>query len=388
VRICFVFDCLYPHTVGGAERWYRELAERVAARGHEVTYLTLRQWEDGAEPDVPGVDVIAVAPGLSLYAHGRRSIGAQVRFAFGVFRHLRQHGAQFDVVQTPALHVSLLAVLAARKLRGFGLVVDWFEVWRRSYWLEYLGAIGGRLGWLAQRFSARSPHAALCFSRLHADRLRSLGHTGTITLVEGLRTFDASDGQEPAPAEPVVVFAGRHIPEKRITAIVPAVARARERLPELRAQIFGDGPERNDVLRLIHEHDLDDAVDAPGFVDGERVRESIRRGLCLLHPSEREGYGIVVVEAAALGTPTVVVQGPDNAAVELVEEGVNGLVAASAEPQQLADAILSIHEAGPSLRESTARWFRENRDRLSLDGSIEKLLEVYRRARGTGASER
>ena len=50
VRVCLVYDCLFPHTVGGAERWYRTLAERLAAAGHEVTYLTLRQWERGEEP--------------------------------------------------------------------------------------------------------------------------------------------------------------------------------------------------------------------------------------------------------------------------------------------------------------------------------------------------
>ena len=33
VHICLVYDCLYPYTVGGAERWYRALAERLAARG-------------------------------------------------------------------------------------------------------------------------------------------------------------------------------------------------------------------------------------------------------------------------------------------------------------------------------------------------------------------
>ena len=33
VRICLVYDCLYPHTVGGAERWYRNLAERLARTG-------------------------------------------------------------------------------------------------------------------------------------------------------------------------------------------------------------------------------------------------------------------------------------------------------------------------------------------------------------------
>ena len=56
VRICLVYDCLFRYTVGGAERWYRNLGERLAAEGHEVTYLTLRQWERGARSDVLGVE--------------------------------------------------------------------------------------------------------------------------------------------------------------------------------------------------------------------------------------------------------------------------------------------------------------------------------------------
>ena len=68
MRICLVYDCLFPHTVGGAERWYRGLAERLAADGHEVTYLTLRQWERGVSPGVEGVNVVAVGPRMQLYS--------------------------------------------------------------------------------------------------------------------------------------------------------------------------------------------------------------------------------------------------------------------------------------------------------------------------------
>src|SRR5580692_9033104 len=74
VRICLAYDCLFPYTVGGAERWYRSLAERLAADGHEVTYLTLRQWERGAELDLdPRVRVVTAGPRLALYTKsGRR----------------------------------------------------------------------------------------------------------------------------------------------------------------------------------------------------------------------------------------------------------------------------------------------------------------------------
>ena len=66
MQVCIVYDCLYPYTVGGAERWYRSLAVRLAEEGHEVTYLTMRQWA-AKKPDLPGVRVLAVAPRMPVY---------------------------------------------------------------------------------------------------------------------------------------------------------------------------------------------------------------------------------------------------------------------------------------------------------------------------------
>ena len=83
-------------------------------------------------------------------------------------------------------------------------------------------------------------------------------------------------------------------------------------------------------------------------------------------PSEREGYGLIVVEASARGTPSVVVRAADNAAVELVDDGQNGVIAESAAPEHLAAAILRVHEEGIELRERTCAWFSRNAIRLSL----------------------
>ena len=72
MRICVVYDCLFPFTVGGAERWYRNLAERLAADGHELTYATMRQWDRGEEPVLAGVRVRAVGPDATKLAAGDR----------------------------------------------------------------------------------------------------------------------------------------------------------------------------------------------------------------------------------------------------------------------------------------------------------------------------
>ncbi|MDP9385909.1 MAG: glycosyltransferase, partial [Actinomycetota bacterium] len=142
-------------------------------------------------------------------------------------------------------------------------------------------------------------------------------------------------------------------------------------------RILGDGPERPAVLAAIAAAGLEGTVEAPGFVGAEVVESDLARALCMVLPSRREGYGMVVVEACSRGTPCVVVDGPDNAAVELIEDGANGFVAASASPEDLAAAIERIHAAGPALRESTAAWFARNARRLSLAGSVEQVAAAY-----------
>jgi glycosyltransferase involved in cell wall biosynthesis len=375
LHICLVYDCLYPYTVGGGERWYRALAERLALEGHEVTYLTLRQWDEGEEPAIPGVRVVAVGPRLDLYVGGRRRIGPALRFGGGVLRHLlRRRG--YDIVHCASTpFFSLIAAGVARRRGRYRLLVDWIEVWTLAYWQEYLGRAKGRIAWAIQRFATRFGERAFCFSRLHAVRLRAEGFDGPVEVV-GVYTGPL-EPPDPGPAEPLVIFAGRHIPEKGVLALPPALALAREALPALRAEILGDGPLRGEVQRLVEENGLHGAVDVPGFVPEERLRDSVRRALCLALPSTREGYGLVVVEAASVATPSVVVNSEDNAALELVEDGTNGVVAPSAEPGDLAATILRVHELGPELRASTADWFTRNARSVSLEASLERVVAAY-----------
>jgi len=373
LRICVVYDCLYPYTIGGAERFYRSLAERLAEDGHDVSYLTLRQWERGSSGEVPGVTVIEAGPRVALYAGGRRRLKPPLLFGLGVLRHLVSYGRDYDLVLTGAFpFFSLLAAATLRRVCGYELAVDWPEVWTRSYWREYLGRLGG-VGWLVQRTCIRVRQHALCPSELHARRLRDGGVRGPVTVYRGLYE---GKGTVPLPAEELVVFVGRHIPEKRVTTVVPAIACARASVPDLRCKIFGDGPDRAEVLRQIASQGLEGAVTAPGFVGRKQLECSLEKALCLVLPSRREGYGLVVVEAAARGVPSIIVEGSDNAATELVEDGVNGFIVPSSSPDALAGAILRVRDEGPALRASTSHWFADHAAELSLVGSVELVSRL------------
>ena len=381
MRVCLVYDCLYPWTVGGAERWYRNLAAALVEAGHDVTYLTRRQWPVGEEPDIPGVRVVAVSGEAPLYGpDGNRKVAPPVRFGVGVARHLLRHRRHYDVVHACAFpYFSLLAIrLALMGARRTSVAIDWFEVWTPEYWRAYLGTIGGRVGHAVQRLCVRLTPYAFVYSDVHARRLRDEGLRAPVEQLAGLYAGPLEPRASLTDSRaPLVVYAGRHIREKRVPLVPAAVAAARERVPELRAVVLGDGPERGAVLAEVERLGLRGIVDVPGFVPPGDVDDAIARASCLVLPSAREGYGLVVIEAAAVGTPSVVVAGPDNASVELIEEGVNGFVAPEPEPAAIATAIERVHEAGPALRERTHAWFRREGTRRTARASAELVASRY-----------
>jgi glycosyltransferase involved in cell wall biosynthesis len=382
VRIALVYDCMDPPSVGGAERWLRLVAEDLKA-DHEVTYITRRQWR--GEGPIVGVRCVAVAPGGPLTtADGRRRLLPPLVFGAGVFVHLLRHRRAYDVVHCLSYpYVPVLSARLALAGRGGGqLLVEWLECLTPGYWRDYAGWFAGALGRVVQWLCIRATPTAICFSRHTAERLRASGLRGPIHRLGGLwepRPGQEATGVAPQPAgdPPFVLFAARHVPDKLVTSIPGAVAFARRYVPELRAVIAGDGPLRETVEGEVRRLSLEDVVELPGFVSSARLGELMRSAACVVVPSRRDGHGMVAAEAAAASAPVVVVRAPDSALSELIEEGVNGAVAETAEPDDLAAAITRVIEGGSALRTETAQWWQANRTNLSAAASIERLREIY-----------
>ncbi len=390
MRIAIVYDCLFPNTVGGAERWYRNLAERLDGE-HRVVYLTRRQW--GEEGPGTSFATIAVSPGGELYtASGRRRIWPPMRFGIGVLWHVLRHGRRYDAIHMASFpYFSLLgAALALRLNRSRArLIVDWHEIWSLEYWQSYLGRVGGRIAYWIQALCLRLPDRSFTFSRLAEARARELGHRAPIRRLTGEFAEDEEERRlllesgGPSSGSPMVLAAGRQIPEKRVPSIPGAIAEAARELPQLRCIILGDGPEAEATRAAVRDLGLEERIELPGRVDHATVMRTIAQAACLVHPSRREGYGLTVVEAASLGTPAVLVSGPDNAATELVEEGVNGFVMTDPSPESLGRGIAAAVSGGEALRESTLDWYERHRDELSIDSSLAAVQASYE---GQGAA--
>ena len=182
MRICLVYDCLYPHTVGGAERWLRSLAERLAAEGHEVTYLTLRQWPRGEHPSVPGVKVVAVGPRHGAL-HERAGAGGSCRRSCSGSGVLRAPAAPRPQLRRRAHRVVPLLLAPRRGARARWGATGWWSTGTRSgraptgtstsaasAAASAGGSSGSACGSLSARSASRNCTPSACARRASAAR--------------------------------------------------------------------------------------------------------------------------------------------------------------------------------------------------------------------------
>ena len=217
MRVLFLYDCLYPHTIGGFERYYREVVIRLA-RKHQVTYLTRVQWDDDEKPDVPeGVKLIALDCGRDLYtSDGRRRIAPPLRFALGVFAHLIRNRKSYNVMQTCSFPILSDAFVrdgpfSRRTSNGDRLDRGVVERLLASLSRTAVGTDGRR-----DPKPVRAGYAR-CFYpfRISADRLAAMGLRQRAVVLRGLLTIPITAPDED-PRPPLFIYAGRHTVEKRV----------------------------------------------------------------------------------------------------------------------------------------------------------------------------
>ncbi len=380
LRVCIVYDCLFPWTAGGAERWYRKLAEYLATLHADVRYLTTLQWSAANAPDIPGVEIVVVAPATELYeADGTRRVGPPLRFGFGVFGWFLHHRREVDVVHVANFPFSsLIAARLALLGSGAEVYVDWHEVWPRQFWEAYAGRAAGAVGFFIQELCVRLTEHALVFWSHNGERLRAHGYKHDITTLDGLLPeIPIGAASLGAPrGTPTVLFVGRLIQDKGVRLLPEMLLLVLGFQPDLRLIVVGTGPEEALLRAAFSEYGIADRVDFRGTVlDGEleRLRSSAS---CSIVASTREGYGISAVESLAVGTPILVVSNPENLAVHHVEEGVNGFVV-EASPVGLAKGVGLAIEAGEELRISTRNWFLEHASSMLLDESLREVATLY-----------
>lgn len=279
---------------GGAEVLTHEILRRLVAGGHEVTCFTAMYSGATSEGELDGVRLV------------RR--GRQWTVHYRAWRWLRKRAADYDRVVDQINTIPFLTPLYVAPDRRRYYIC---QLAREYWWRETRGVfrVAAPFGYLAEssvlRLYRRSRGVTISDST--SEDLLALGMPGdSVSIIPMAINFSALPELRPKQDGPRVVIVGRLTPAKFVEEGVRAFAQLQRELPTAALDVVGGGDDRYRARleQLVGALGLS-GVTFYGRVSEERKLELLERAHVHIFTSHREGWGLTVTEAAALGTPSV-----------------------------------------------------------------------------------
>ncbi len=348
---------------GGAQRVILTLAQAFKERGHPVQLL-LAQARGEFLGDVPA--------GIPVHDLGQAHVFQALP---GLIRVLRRERP--DILLSTQTHANLVALWAAR-LAGVQTKV----VVREANTMSVNAALTSRKELLLTRLARIFyPQAGgiVAISNGAAADLRRTAHLRPEKIKVIYNPVVSPALLEKAlqpPAHPwfasgcppVVLAVGRLVENKDFPTLLRAFARARQR-QELHLLILGEGNQRRDLEALVKTLGLERQVQLPGFTPNPFAYMAHAAVFVLC--SRVEGFGNVLAEALACGTPVVSTDCPSGPA-EILEGGRYGALVPVGDDEKLAEAILKALQSPPDKSLLQARGAE-----FSVDRAVEQYLALF-----------
>jgi len=311
------------------------LANELASRGYQVDLVVVQAegpWSDKVSDKVRVVDldrprVLAALIPLRKYLRGRS----------GVFVSNMTH---LNIIST----VSLMMLKNRPRL----FVVEHNDLQirmnRMSKFVRILAArLLGRIYRLADQVLAVSRDLAEDISSIlgfNKDAIGVLPNGLDLEAIESLADEPAAFSVQKAASRPVLVAIGRLVPQKGFAVLLDAMAKVIRRR-EAQLVVLGEGVLRKSLEKKAQELGISEYVLFPGFISNPYP--VLKHADIFVLSSFYEGFGIVLLEAMACGTPVIATNchwGP----AELLKDGEAGMLVPPGDPELLADAVLKMLE--------------------------------------------
>jgi len=177
------------------------------------------------------------------------------------------------------------------------------------------------------------------------------------------------------PGEKILFFIGRLVREKGVQVLLGALPQIRERFPDVRVIIAGQGPYGEELHRLSVHLGLDRQVTFAGYIDEETRNQLYAQADLAIFPSLYEPFGLVALEAMAAGTPVVV--GDSGGFAETVEHGVNGVRVPAENASALAEQVCTLLGDPELGRRLARRALQDVSDNYSWASIARRYEEIY-----------
>ena len=342
---------------GGSELYVEKAAAGLAARGGTVTLFCAAHRGAPAEEVRGGVRVVRRGGHVTVFLHA-------------LLLHAAGRLGSHDLVVDVQNGLPFFARLWCRR----PVVVLVHHV-HREQWPVVFGRLLGRLGWLLESRVAPRVQRGSRYVVVSAATRHELVEQGVaadaITVVHNGAEVPPRPAAPKSP-NPSVCVLGRLVPHKRVECALLAAAAIRGRLPDLEVKIVGRGYWEPRLRELAEQLDLGGTVEFLGYVDEATKQRILARSWVLALPSLKEGWGLVVGEAAANETPAVAFRSAGGVA-DAVVDGETGLLADDAEEfAALLEGLLLSDER----RRRLGRAARAHASRFTWEGSAAAFADA------------
>ena len=177
-----------------------------------------------------------------------------------------------------------------------------------------------------------------------------------------------------------ISFVSRLTPMKRIEHAIKAIYYIKKKIPDVKLWILGN-PKKESYLKklksLVENLGLKNNVKFFGYVPFEERNEIIKKSQILVVTSVKEGWGLNVIEANALGTPAVGYK--VSGLVDSIKDGYNGLLVEDGNIEELAETLVNLLK-DDALRKKLSKNAIEWAKRFNWDKSAEEFERVLEMA--------
>jgi len=337
----------YPH-VGGYEKNIHELNKRLRQRGHEIGIVTCNTDKAVPQEELDGIHIYRL-PAWNIMG-GTYPIPKPTPATFKVLRKLCKK--QFDLVntQTRFFFTSFIGLVFARFKRV--PLVHTERGTRHSITPNKLAeAIGKIYDHTIGSLIVKAAWKNIGVSQAACDFAKHLGAKDSIVIYNGIdtnvfrRTETNLREQLELNGATVITFVGRLIYAKGVQDLISAFAKVEELVPaKMKLLIVGDGPHRKNLEGQVQQEGCGTDILFLGQKTQKEVAEILSAADIFVNPSYSEGLPTSVMEAASVGLPIVATD--VGGTREIISHGETGILIKPGQPQQMAEAILSLIRNG------------------------------------------
>jgi glycosyltransferase involved in cell wall biosynthesis len=367
MRILLICEAVFPENKGGLERWMSWLGTELNRRGHEISYLN----SSGIDATRDGVAFIPAGHKKWHYVNdGKRSIRQSLKFAIDIRSKVRKLNPDVIYsVQAPIFSVLSLGIWPGRK---WLLIVEWIEIWSLKYWKNYLGGFFGTVGFILQYLATKVGDIRVVFSR---RCLLQLGESNTANLqLSGLHMNSSAKAFPEYKFRSDILFLGRFVAEKQPLLAIQSVEKFRSMGWTGTFHIVGTGPLVADIRDEIVSRKMGSYVEVLENATQSELDHCFEKSFVLMHPSKREGYGLAMIEAAERGIPTILIDYPENASVDL--EISPEYLSQNADPTSLAELLMKASSSQESDYSRLKVWTKEVLPKMNANKSVDELISA------------